>query len=312
MSGRACELKVERLSAVEKVWRELFEKAANPSPFTSYEWFSALARHVLKLDPDVVVFHNGSIVFGILAASITRDGVRSIGDERVTDLYDVLFMPGYENVVTETLADFVIQRGLGFDLFPLEVNSVLTAGLQERLSEISVEKKDLCPLLELSVTWDDYLHCLDGKSRHELRRKMRRINGAAISDVKSADIDILFRLMSISDSSKDEFLTPGIVAFFRELTDLFDRNGWLRLRALIFERNLVGIILAFAFKRCVYLYNMGFDPQYRHLSPGIMTVAFDIQSAISQGYEYYDFLRGDEEYKYRLGAKERYTMRVAR
>jgi CelD/BcsL family acetyltransferase involved in cellulose biosynthesis len=43
-----------------------------------------------------------------------------------------------------------------------------------------------------------------------------------------------------------------------------------------------------------------------------MAVALDIHSAISEGYKYYDFLRGDEDYKYRFGAHERYTVRVMR
>jgi len=312
MSGRACELKFERLSTVEEIWKELFEKAENPSPFTSYEWFSTLAKHLLKIDPDIAVFHDGNVVFGVLGATVTHDAVRAIGDERVTDLYDILCLPGYEHTVTETLAEFVMQRGLGLDLFPLEIDSALAVGLRDRLSGISVGRKDLCPLLILPLTWDDYLHGLDGKSRHELRRKMRRINGAVMRDVKSADIDVLFRLMSMSGVEKDKFLTPEIMVFLRELAYLFDQKGWLRLRILVFEQNPVGIILAFARKGRIYLYNMGFDPLYRQLSPGIMAVAFDIQAAITAGYEYYDFLRGDEDYKYRLGAEERYTIRMKR
>ncbi len=312
MSGRVCELNVERLSKVEKVWKELFEKAKNPSPFTSYEWFSAMASNLLGLDPAIIVFRDGGNFLGILAATVTGDIVRSIGDERVTDLSDILCLPGHENTIAETLADFVRQNDLGLDLFPLEVNSALVVGLKDRLPEVSVENKDLCPLLELPRTWDDYLLGLDGKSRHELRRKMRRINGTVIRDVKSADIGILFRLMIVSDNSKEEFLTPGIMAFFKELTERFDRNGWLRFRALFFDHDPVGILLAFALKGRVFLFNMGFDPEYRRVSPGIMTIALDIQSAISEGYEYYDFLRGDEDYKYRFGAKARYTVRMTR
>ena len=310
MSGRACELKFERLSNVEEIWRDLFEKAENPSPFISYEWFSTLAKHLLKLDPDVAVFHDGNIVFGILGASVIDGAVRSIGDERVTDLNDILCLPGREDTVAQTLADFVSQKGLGLDLFPLEIDSTLSTGLRDRLSGISADRKDLCPLLTLPLTWDDYLRGLDGKSRHELKRKMRRINGAVVCDVKSADIDILFGLMSLSGAGKEEFLTPEIRSFLRELTELFDQKGWLRLRVLVFDQKPVGIILTFAHKVRVYLYNMGFDPLYRQLSPGIATVALDIRSAISEGYEYYDFLRGDEDYKYRLGGEERYTIRM--
>ncbi|UCD04694.1 MAG: GNAT family N-acetyltransferase [candidate division WOR-3 bacterium] len=312
MSARGCELKFERLSKLEKVWKDLFNTAGNASPFCSYEWFSALARNVLGLDPEVTVFQDGTDVIGILAATVSSEEIRSIADERVTDLNDLLSLPGQEKKIAETLADFVLEKGLRLDLFPFEVDSALIVGLRCRLDEIKVDRKDTCPLLELPPTWDDYLRDLDGKSRHELRRKMRRINETVLHDVKSADVDILFRLMTVSDNSKKEFLTPDIMAFFKELINAFDRNGWLRLRALYSDDKPVGIILAFALKGRVFLYNMGFDPAYRHMSPGIMAVALDIQSAISEGYEYYDFLRGDEGYKYRFGAHERYTVRLTR
>lgn len=312
MSVRGCELKVERLSKLKKVWKNLFNMASNASPFSSYEWFSALARNVLNLDPEVIVFREGTDVIGILAAAVSSDEIRSIGDERVTDLNDLLFLPGQEKKIAETLADFVSEKKLTLDLFPLEVDSALRVGLRCRLDEIKVDREDACPLLELPSTWDDYLRGLDAKSRHELRRKMRRLNDTVLHDVKSADVDILFRLMTVSDNSKKEFLTPDIMAFFIELTNAFDRNGWLRLRALYSDGKPVGIIFAFALRGRVFLYNMGFDPAYRQISPGIMAVALDIRSAISEGYEYYDFLRGDEDYKYRFGARERYTVRLMR
>lgn len=313
MSAHACVLKTERLSALENVWKDLFDSIRTLSPFMSYEWFYVLARHLLKSDPEILVFRKkGGTVVGIIAATVVRERVELVGDERVTDLNGLLCVPGYEKEVTETFAEFVRQRDLGLDLFPLEADSMLVAGLKDQMPEVSVEKKDLCPLLDLPRTWDDYLGNLDGKSRHELRRKMRKINGTVIQDVKSVGIEDLFRLMTVSDSNKERFLTPGILAFFKDLTETFGRKDWLRMRALAADKQTVGMILAFALRERIYLYNMGFDPEYRSISPGIMTIALDIQSAINEGYDYYDFLRGDEDYKYRLGAKERYTMRIKR
>jgi CelD/BcsL family acetyltransferase involved in cellulose biosynthesis len=36
----------------------------------------------------------------------------------------------------------------------------------------------------------------------------------------------------------------------------------------------------------------------------------DIQDAIAEGYKFYDFLRGDEEYKFRFGAQRNSTARL--
>jgi CelD/BcsL family acetyltransferase involved in cellulose biosynthesis len=40
------------------------------------------------------------------------------------------------------------------------------------------------------------------------------------------------------------------------------------------------------------------------LSAGIVLVARMIEDAVGRGYTEFDFLRGDEQYKYRLGAKD--------
>jgi CelD/BcsL family acetyltransferase involved in cellulose biosynthesis len=82
------------------------------------------------------------------------------------------------------------------------------------------------------------------------------------------------------------------------------------MRPAVFEGQTIGMLLGFGFKRRVYLYNMGFNPAFRTLSPGIVTIGLDIHSAIDDGFQYYDFLRGDEDYKFRLGAKSRYTVRL--
>jgi len=48
----------------------------------------------------------------------------------------------------------------------------------------------------------------------------------------------------------------------------------------------------------------GYDPQqYAQLSPGIVLLSYCIQWAIESGRAKFDFLRGDEEYKYRFGAQ---------
>jgi CelD/BcsL family acetyltransferase involved in cellulose biosynthesis len=74
----------------------------------------------------------------------------------------------------------------------------------------------------------------------------------------------------------------------------------------------LGILFSFQMRDCVYLYNSGFNPEYTHVSPGVVTIALDIKSAIEEGKKFYDFLRGDEEYKFRFGAHKRYTMRLRR
>jgi CelD/BcsL family acetyltransferase involved in cellulose biosynthesis len=139
---------------------------------------------------------------------------------------------------------------------------------------------------------------------------MKKVNGAVIEDVKPTEVEKFLECMVASHGKKEVFLTTEMKRFFKELIRSFHNRGWLRMRAAVLKGQTIGMLLGFGFRQRVYLYNMGFNPVFRSMSPGIVTIALDINSAIDDGFRYYDFLRGDEDYKYRLGAKRCFTMRI--
>ncbi|MDL1883917.1 GNAT family N-acetyltransferase, partial [Anaerolineae bacterium CFX8] len=63
--------------------------------------------------------------------------------------------------------------------------------------------------------------------------------------------------------------------------------------------------LNFVYNRHVLVYNSGLLPgEYGHLSPGIVLLAYNIRHAIENNAVVFDFLRGNEVYKYRMGAQD--------
>mgnify|MGYP001824642062 CR=1 FL=1 len=59
-----------------------------------------------------------------------------------------------------------------------------------------------------------------------------------------------------------------------------------------------------------YLYNSAFEPELRSLSPGNVMLSHLIEQAINNGKRLFDFLKGDETYKFRLGATARPLYRL--
>ncbi|MGD8979219.1 MAG: GNAT family N-acetyltransferase [candidate division WOR-3 bacterium] len=312
MLQRDLVMRTEKLSTVRSAWQELFDRSSGATPFVSYEWFAALASNLLKTDPEVLLFCRNHGAAGIVPASVTGNVLKLIGDERVTDLIGMVGAPHEQEEVVDLLARHVLKNDLRMDLYPLDEHAPLVTGLVRRVPGSVVEKKDACPLLGLVNTWDEYLAGLGGKARHELRRKLNKVNGVRVKGVKPADTGRLFELMTAADSNKAGFLNADMRGFFQDVVEAFDKRGWLRMREAVIDRGVLGMLLAFGFNERVYLFNMGHNVELRSLSPGIVTVALDIRSAIDERYKYYDFLRGDEEYKYRLGAVKRYTVRVSR
>ena len=82
------------------------------------------------------------------------------------------------------------------------------------------------------------------------------------------------------------------------------QSGLLRLGILKLDARPVATTMCFDYNDTVYLYNSGYDPQYRSLSVGLISKILCIKDSIERGRNKFDFLKGAEAYKYRLGGEE--------
>lgn len=173
------------------------------------------------------------------------------------------------------------------------------------------KQQDVCPVIGLPKTWDEYLVNIGKKQRHEIKRKSEKLALAIDAqfvlienpDKIAAAIDDFIRLHQHSSVDKKNFWDEKHVHFFQKLAKEVSQNNWLKLYFLEIENTRVAAMLIFDYDNQFFLYNSGFDAdQYRQLSVGNVLTAHTIKEAIQLGKVRYDFLRGDEEYKYRFGA----------
>lgn len=312
MSNHDLVVKTEKLSQCSQIWDEIFPQTPSRSPFLSYGWFYALCNNLLKDEPEIFVFWDEDRPVGIFPGIVEDKTFRFIQDRRVTDICDGIYISDYEYQFMKSFSAFITENDWHVDLFPLKDDSAVVRFLPELLGDVIIEKADVSPILYLPGTWNSYLNRLGGKRRHELRRKMKKAGNVSLKDVESGEIEMLFRLMTASSDEKRNFLDDEVRSFFQAIADYFSEKRWLRFRAAFIDSKPIGTIFSFYYDNCIFLYNMGIDPDYYSISPGIITIALDIKSAISEGIKSYDFLRGNERYKFSLGAEERFTMRVRR
>ncbi len=306
------QIKFVKISDLKEIWDRLFDIAEHRSPFLSYGWFFALSKCLLKKDIEVMVFYEGKKVVGILPAEIKNHNLSLIGDERVTDLNGTILNPLYSKKITEVLADFIMEEDLKVELYPLDKESELLKILPDMLKEKRVEKAELFPVLELPSSWNEYLDSLFSKNRHELRRKLTKAKGAEIKRLESRDMDKLFELMESSSTEKKSFLSEEMKDFFSMITSYFEKIGALRLNGSFYRNKIIGILFCFQMGDTVYAFNTGYDPDFSKLSPGFISFALDIKLAISEGFSYYNFLRGEERFKFDLGGERIYTWKIER
>ncbi len=267
-----------------------------------------------SLNPYICSVRYQGRVIGIAPLTVEGDGARLMGSSDLSDYVDFIIAPGYENIFLGLLFEYLRGQGIRF----------LDAGHQRNDSSIVSEqrKNPGSPVFEapcdpagriyelnLPRTWDEYLDSLSGKERHEIRRKIRRLEEAgriSCSVVKdreevSAAMDIFIRLFRSNRVEKTFFMNAAIESFFRGLADAMAEFGFVRLFLLKIDDTYAAAALCFDYLSTMYLYNNGYDKEYSPLSVGFISKVFSIRHGISMGREKYDFLKGDEAYKGRLG-----------
>ena len=156
-----------------------------------------------------------------------------------------------------------------------------------------------------------YLAMLNQKQRHEIRRKLRRLEEAApftlrtiteFDQVRKAFPDFL-NLFRTSRADKAKFMTENMAAFFLSLTEAAAKENMLRLYFLDIDGCPAATALCFDYQSMTYLYNSGYNTRYSSLSAGQICEIFSIRDSIERGNRWYDFLKGDEMYKQHLGGK---------
>lgn len=208
----------------------------------------------------------------------------------------------------DLLADLVGERPFRFDSMPAEVADALAGTLRSRGRDVVVERRDATAVLRLPPTYDDWLASLGRKERHETRRKRRRyedlVGAPTIERFEGVGgpFDEFVALHRASAGEKGLFMTGAMVAFFADLLAL---PGWGIDGLLTASGSLAAAGFGYHGSDGYYLYNSAFDPALREGSPGVVLMASLIESAIGAGREVFDFLKGDEAYKYRLGATAR-------
>ena len=255
----------------------------------------------------------------VALASLLDEGERVtfLGDYNICDYMDFVFTPGREEEALAAAVDALIQDGRReIALWGLREGSPTPALLpplaKQRGQEATVEDEAVCPQLDLPSTWEDYLTLLGGKNRHELRRKMRRLQSTvgemsmrvlcSPPDVREG-MDEFLRLMTLK-SDKAQFMTPVMEGFFRRMGEAMAEEGLVGLYVFDVGGKPAATVFCFEDAEETLLYNSGYDPQYANLAIGLISKAMCLQNAIAERKRRLDFLRGNEPYKYDLGAKD--------
>lgn len=304
------------LKALYELWRRRCNSALGwDCLFVTPPWLETWQRHFGQGRPlQLTAVFRGTTPIGV--APLVYDGhtARFAGDVHLCDYLDFIVEPGMEVLFFNALIEHLRRRGIRcLDLQAVRADAAVFTGLAEALAALGIAldsvPEDESLELALPPTWPAYLQGLKGKQRHEVRRKLRRLHesgsvrlrtAAAPAEIDPA-METFAALFTANRDDKFRFWDPAMEAFFRSLAAAMAREGLLTLLFLELNGEAAAAVMCFDYNRCRYLYNSGYDRRFSSLSVGLLGKVLSLRQAIAQGLERYDFLKGSEVYKERLG-----------
>ena len=267
------------LAALEAEWQALAANCTAATVFQTWEgnaaWWKGFGKGGRRLR--VVTFREaGGTLVGLAplmtsfwyATPLRRLSFLGTG---TSDYGDILAAPGWEHPVAQSLYTYLENTG-GWqiaDFQQLRVGSLLRGHLPPADAHLTVldAPGEACPFLPLPPDWDALLRGLGKKTRANVGYYDRAL--AKVYEVEIGPVT-------------DEAALDG------ELTRLF---------ALRLDGETQAALYCFGYGDRVSYYQGGFEPTLARLSLGTVLTARAIGSAIAEGREVFDFLRGDEPYK---------------
>ena len=309
-----------RLNELADKWRELWSRLADTTPFQSPEWLLPWWRHY----GEGLLFSFAFWIKGELAGFAPLYIYKNAADpwRRLfllgtgsTDYLDAIFHPSFREQCWQALVAEIQKRAASWD----ECNFQRLRSDSPFLQDIAVnagfrierQKQEPCPVLDLRAL--NPANSMLKKARY-FSRKLRQIHPVLIQEAAAHSLDELFGALERlhQDRWRAKSLAGALTherdrSFHRQVAGLFLKSQILKLYALRVRERIVAVLYAFRHSKRTYFYLSGFDPEYGCLSVGSVLLCHAIEQALRDECHLFDFLRGQEPYKYRWGACDQAT-----
>lgn len=270
-------------------------------PFPSRDWLRTWWTH--RGTGELVLADTGSSLVALL---LEEGHLEFAGEADLTDYHSPL---GTDEVssLAAAIDELPANVTIRLDSLPTAAATNVSATLTSIGLHPITTQHSAAAVLTLPESFDAYLAALGKKDRHELRRKRRRFDNevgpATVERRHGPEAVALFAdLHRRSAGDKGLFMSAALEEFFGALH--LEAGGLIDV--LVDGSGLpAAAMFSFADATGFYLYNSAFEPDARHLSPGNVMLSYLIERAIEDQLEVFDFLKGSETYKFRLGAAAR-------
>lgn len=321
---------VERVSdwhSVRTDWNRITSLSMRATSFSTWAWVANLSLCGLQAEePYLLAVKHGSTMVGF--APFVRFGGKGLTLKRLMlmggDYNDVVADPAFEQPVVDALLGWLDKNRKEWDL--VDLRSLHSKALALEFAKSSLLKSRAIthqkyPFISLPASVEVFNAGLSNKMRQDLRYRPKRlakevgpvtVRRASNASFES-DMDTLFTLHQARWESKGQpgaFGSPIARRFHLAFAGGMLEMGNLWLYTVEAGDKAVGSLYCFSQGKEFGYFLSGFDPAYAVYSPTKIALNEAIGDAIGNGFEVFDFLKGEEAYKSSWGASMRETTRL--
>ncbi|MEO5824008.1 MAG: GNAT family N-acetyltransferase [Vicinamibacteraceae bacterium] len=249
------------------------------------------------------------------------------GGDVTPEYLDLIALPGREAAVADAVAD-VLRQDRSIDVIDFRScpsASPSIARMRERLEQeghglLQLRHDSTCPSMRLPATWELYWASRSRNHRKKLKEYDKRcerelaIQLRLTSSVDEIDADMQ-TLMTLHhrrwDHGSRAFQSDRYRRFHLRLARLLLDRGALRLFSLETGSKVVASLYCFSYHGRYYYYQAGRDPDYSRYRVGLVLLHRAVGQAIAEGAHTFDFLSGDEDYKYTWADQQAVNLRLS-
>jgi CelD/BcsL family acetyltransferase involved in cellulose biosynthesis len=322
---------LDEFAALEPAFDKLLIESESPHPHLSFTWLYLWYKHFgAGQDLFLLVAEEGSgdrkDVVGIAPLMIYRERtvnglvdyrtVRLIGHD-FTDRNDFIVRARQREAIIEALADSLFARRARWDRLVLRhLNDAsptfkpLCRALGRKGCRVEMAALATCPWIDVEGSFDDYFKTRGRNLTGDVGRRWRRLRDAGIEP----ELQILSRLdeglldeIRVIDRARTEatagrqsvFLDERKRGFVAELVERLNESGAWRIYVFRHQGVLLSYYICYDCAGTLHFWVTSYNIDYEQYSLGKVLLKSVVEDCFRQGFQHFDFMIGDEEYKRR-------------
>lgn len=330
----------EAFAVLRPSWNALAERSVGTTVFSSWEWQSSWWKHYAPNSRLIVLSAwDSDRLAGLLPMYVRRRILNGLlpmrelllvgsGGDTSPDYLGAILEPESAAEVAPLLAADVIRSRdhwdvLNFtDVAPGPFADAMQAALTGSRLECEQVPCSTIKVVHAPASWEEYLAGMHRDRRYRVRHQRNKLlkelgaqllvarSDAEIAASVEALVDLHRKRWDSKGSGQGAFRTAEYLRFHREVIELCHRNDWVRLYSIAAAGRTIAVFYCYRYRNELLYFQSGFDPEFERYSLGAVLMGFAIESAIAEGLQVIDLLKGDHAYKNSWSNGERLTVDI--